>query len=268
MRLRRFHVKPPVCTAQWGESDGRKGDAMFPTERPVALDEVRAHLLTAQERLSREKNDILALYPLTTAFNRETYAFAYVRAERLGMQAIRTRLAGLGWLPTRIDPDGEVIGGHREAMKRWLKSSGGVPPEANVFGNDFMHALTRCALRFGWNTPEFFRLAGRTANLFRELSCLIGVAWYCNWLGENRVEHVELSQPDNVVQTAAELAALLQSPEIVKLLRAAEQDDEKEPAAGKSRRSAAKPKSSRRHTRPNLRIVQGDNNETTGQPPV
>lgn len=243
---------------------------MFPTERPVALDEVRAHLLTSQERLSREKDDILALYPLTSAFNRETYAFAYVRAERLGMQAIRARLAGLGWLPTQIDPDGEVMGGHREAMKRWLKSSGDDPPEANLFGNDFMHALTRCAMRFGWNTPEFYRLAGRIANLFRELSCLIGVAWYCNWFGENHVEHVELSQPDNVVQTAAELAALLQSPEIVKLLRAAEQDDEKKPHARKSSHHATRKASSRAHNhrRPTLRLVPRDTGENTTPPPA
>src|SRR5690348_13914838 len=143
--------------------------------KSVNLEELREHLSYAKDRLSREKSDILALYPLKDGFNREEYAFAYVRAERLGMRAINRRLSEIDWLPMQLDTKAEIAGESRSSMKRWLTAALAGKPDSDEFGNDFMHALTRCGLALGWDHAEFIKLASRIANLFRDLSCLIGI---------------------------------------------------------------------------------------------
>jgi hypothetical protein len=64
----------------------------------VSIDSLKTHLDNAKELLSLEKAAILELSPLPDNFKREEYAFAYVRAERLGMKAINRRLAEIAWL--------------------------------------------------------------------------------------------------------------------------------------------------------------------------
>ena len=71
--------------------------------KSINLDQLRQHLSHAKDQLSREKIEILGLHPLKDGFNREEYAFAYVRAERLGMRAINRRLAEIDWLPMQLD---------------------------------------------------------------------------------------------------------------------------------------------------------------------
>ncbi len=233
--------------------------------RPVHIDELRAHLTLAQERLTLEKAEILKLHPLNLPYNREAYAFAYVRAERMGMEAINLRLAALAWLPMQLDTRSEMMESNRASMKRWLKSAAQSKPEAAFFGNDFMHSLTRCALRFGWNTPEVTKLTSRISNLFRDLSCLIGVAYYCNWLTEHKVESVHLSEPDNIGQTAVEFAALVQSPDFLQQLRAPEQNNGHKKSSKKGEEKIAKKeevvsrKSGLRTSkkRPTLRVIEG-----------
>src|SRR3984885_12950749 len=194
--------------------------------RSINLDQLRAHLSHAKENLSREKSEILALYPLKDEFNREEYAFAYVRAERLGMRAINRRLSEIDWLPMQLDTRAEIAGESRSSMKRWLTAAPAGKTDSDEFGNDFMHALTRCGLALGWDHSEFIKLAARVANLFRDLSCLIGIVYYCTWLAENRVENIRRSNPADLGKTAEEIAALMQSPEIFRYMRAPEQNDE------------------------------------------
>ncbi|MGE3624270.1 MAG: hypothetical protein AB7H77_10435, partial [Bdellovibrionales bacterium] len=141
----------------------------------------------------------------------------------------------------------------RSSMKRWVTSAFTGKPDSEEFGNDFMHALARCGLAFGWDNAEFIKLAARIANLFRDLSCLIGIVYYCTWLAENRVDGIRLSNPDDLGKTAEEIAALMQSPEIFRYMRAPEQDDEqrgaRKPRSGKG--GAAKGK-------PSLRVIKND----------
>src|ERR1700761_5959885 len=118
--------------------------------KSINLDQLREHLSQAKDRLSREKLEILALYPLEQDFNRENYVFAYVRAERLGMRAINRRLSEIDWLPMQLDTRSEVSVESRASMKRWLASALPSKPDSDEFGNDFMHALARCGLTLGW----------------------------------------------------------------------------------------------------------------------
>jgi hypothetical protein len=215
----------------------------------INLDELRQHLSHAKERLSREKSDILHLHPLADGFNRQEYVFAYVRAERLGMRAINRRLSEIEWLPMQLDAQTEVVSENRSSMKRWLNSALAGTPGSDEFGNDFMHSLARCGLQFGWDHPEFIKLASRVANLFRDLSCLIGIVYYCTWLAENRVEDIKLTNPEDLGRTAEEISILIQSPEIYRYLRAPEQNDE----------SGLKSKRGKEKKRPSLRVIENDN---------
>jgi hypothetical protein len=224
--------------------------------KKVNLDELREHLSHAKEKLSREKNDILGLHPLTEGFNREAYAFAYVRAERLGMRAINTRLSEIDWLPMQLDAQTEVVSENRSSMKRWLTSAVGSKPGSDEFGNDFMHSLTRCGLAFGWEHPEFNKLSSRIATLFRDLSCLIGIVYYCTWLAENRVEDIKLSNPADLGKTAEEISTLMQSPEIYRYLRAPEQNDERNGSRAKSR--AAEKAAKKETKKPSLQVIKND----------
>ncbi len=222
--------------------------------KSINLDELREHLGHAKEKLAREKVALLHSHPLKDNFNREEYAFAYVRAERMGMRAINRRLSEIEWLPMQLDARSEVISENRSSMKRWLNSVFAGQPDADEFGNDFMHALARCGLTHGWDHPEFIKLASRVANLFRDLSCLIGIVYYCTWLAENRVEDIRLSSPEDLVKTAEEISTLVQSPEIYRYLRAPEQDVAKKPRA-QGRKKIEKPEKKR----PALRVIENEN---------
>ncbi|HEU0118203.1 MAG TPA: hypothetical protein VFR09_06170 [Alphaproteobacteria bacterium] len=217
----------------------------------VTIDQLRAHLEIAKDKLSLEKEKILELHPLAGDFSREEYAFSYVRAERVGMRVINRRLAEIAWLPMQLDPRSEILSEGRSSMKRWLSSPIARAPDSDEFGNDFMHALTRCGLQKGFENPSFIRLAARVANLFRDLSCLIGLIYYCTWMSENNIEAVELSDPSDVERTAEEIAGLLQSPEIYRYLKAQEQNDEK--VSRRKKPAIEKPK---KKERPNLRVIK------------
>src|SRR5271168_4555844 len=100
----------------------------------INLDQLREQLSLAKDRLSREKLEILGLHSLKDGFNREEYAFAYVRAERLGMRAINRRLAEIDWLPMQLDTRAEITGESRSSMKRWLTAAFAGKPASHEFG--------------------------------------------------------------------------------------------------------------------------------------
>lgn len=220
----------------------------------VLIEDLRKHLEGAKDRLTQEKADILKLHPLPDDFCREEYAFDYVRAERIGLKTINRRLAEIAWLPLQLDPRTEILSESRQSMKRWLTSAFAVKPGSEQFGNDFIHALTRCAMEHGGEHPHFTKLAGRIANLFRDLSCLVGLIYYCTWLSENKIEGVQLSNLNDLSQTAEEIAMLVQSPEIYRYLRAQEQNDEK--AARVKKSAGARPA---KKSRPALRVIENEN---------
>lgn len=226
----------------------------------VRIDDLRQHLENAKDRLSQEKAEILKLHPLADDFSREEYAFNYIRAERFGLRAINRRLSEISWLPMQLDPRTEVLAESRESMKRWLTSAFAIKPDSQNFGNDFIHALARCSLEGGNNNPKFFKLSNRISNLFRDLSCLIGLIYYCTWLSENNIEAVGLTDPQNLSLAAEEIADLIQSPEIYRHLRAQEQDDEKKSARAKKRMTAKSAADvEKKQARPALQVITNPN---------
>jgi hypothetical protein len=98
-----------------------------------------------------------------------------------------------------------------------------------------MHALTRTGMAHGWDDREFQKVSLRVADLFRDLSCLIGIVYYCTWLSEHGVTELRLSDPNNLSRTAEEIATLLQSPEIYRQLKAKEQNDSLKPKGKKTK---------------------------------
>jgi len=225
--------------------------------KSINLEQLREHLSNAKDKLSREKIHILDLFPLKEGFNREEYAFAYVRAERLGMRAINRRLSEIDWLPMQLDTRSEIATESRSSMKRWLTASFIGKPDADQFGNDFMHSLARCGLALGWDNAEFIKLASRIANLFRDLSCLIGIVYYCTWLAENHVDDLKLSNPDDLGKTAEEIATLMQSPEIYKYIRAPEQNDDDGRTRSKTRKSGGHAEAPKKK-KPALHVIKNE----------
>ena len=179
-------------------------------EKLTQLDELRVHLNRARESLGIEKASVIGLNPVKIDNNREAYLFAYRRAETLGFKHIQRRLRDFYWLPMQLDPKSEMVGDKREAMKGWLKSDQNSQPSSDQYGNDFIHALTRTALLYGFEDNRFKALMDRVANLFRDLSCLVGVVYYCSFLEENHINAAGLSDSENLEITARELAILTQ----------------------------------------------------------
>ena len=219
--------------------------------RSISLEHLGEHLSLAKERLSVEKKEILKNNPLPEGFNREEYVFAYLRAEREGMQAIHARLSEIAWLPMQLDPHSELVTEHRNPMKRWLGSNGGGDPSASDFGNDFIHALTRAAVCHGASDNVSKKLMQRIAGLFRDLSCLIGMIYYATWLAERNVEGIALSDPDDLHRSVVEIAAIVQSPDLQRALRLRAETLRK----AKAKKTLEKPAKSR----PLLHIIRNEN---------
>jgi hypothetical protein len=142
-----------------------------------------------------------------------------MRAERIGMDVINHSLKEVAWLPMQLDPQSEILLENRNAVKKWLGSSSNGQPDGEVFGNDFIHALTRTALLQGWQSKDFRALALRIGELFHDLSCLIGLIYYGIWMSENGIEGLPISNPDDLERTAQEISLLTRSPEVAQLLK-------------------------------------------------
>lgn len=190
----------------------------------VEIEELGDFMQRAQSGLSRERMDIVGQNSLSGKVDREEYTFAYLRAEQFGLKVIKRSLKEVEWLPLKLDPDTEMLASNRKAMKIWLKGEGPNQPTAENFGNDFMHALARSALAHGWDDIRVAQLAARIARLFLDLSCLVGIAYYSAWIAESRIDHVKLSNPADLHQTAVELAEFLRTSGPKVITPAKEQD--------------------------------------------
>jgi hypothetical protein len=187
--------------------------------RLLTLDDLQKHFEDARDKLSRDRQLILQVFPLAEGFSRDEYGFSYLRAERIGIEVINKALKEVSWLPMQLDPQSEILLENKNAIKKWLSSSSTQQPDDSLFGNDFIHALTRTALSQGWDSPEFRSLASRTGELFHDLSCLIGLIYYGVWMTENGIEGLAISDPADLERTAQEIARLTRSPEVLRLLR-------------------------------------------------
>ncbi|MDD3289052.1 MAG: hypothetical protein PHX43_08680 [Alphaproteobacteria bacterium] len=204
----------------------------------------------AQDRLSLEKAEVVSLHPLEAISDKEEYASIYVRAEQLGLKIIKKSLNEVNWLPLRLDPDSEMMTSNRESMKQWVaRDDLTAAPSAEIFGNDFMHVLTRASIHFGWDDIRIAQLAHRIALLFRDLSCLVGIVYYSAWLAEQRVDHVLLTDPTNLFETAKEFAEITAPKKEKKTTPTIEQD------------KSGMPKEKGGAKRPTLRVIKDDDME-------
>jgi hypothetical protein len=225
--------------------------------RNISLEELGEILTVAKERLSDEKKDILKRDHLKHGVAREEYAFAYLRAERIGMLAIHARLAEIAWLPMQLDPQSELVAENRGALKRWLAASDHAYPGVDDFGNDFIHALTRAGLRFGWDDPVIGKLTKRIAALFHDLSCLIGVIYFTDWLAERQIEGIALSDPEDLYRSVIEITAIVQSPELRRALQVRDEEMKK----AKARKALEKPSGK---AKPLLRLILNEDYHEQG----
>ncbi|MFA5040862.1 MAG: hypothetical protein WC464_04430 [Bdellovibrionales bacterium] len=214
--------------------------------RFLTLDELRSQIDLSRERLARERGEILSLAPLPDGYNRDTYSFYYVRAERLGLNAITARLNEVSWLPMHIDPGEEFLLEDRTSIKKWLSSPAASKPDSSCFGNDFAHALTRVALAYGWESAEFSSAASRVGALFHDLSCLIGLIYYGVWMAENGILGVPTTDPTNLGLTAKEVFSVMSSPEVARFIAERE-------------RAQARGKHGKKRTSPFLRVIDNVN---------
>lgn len=187
--------------------------------RLLTLGDLQKHFEQARDKLSHDRQEILSASPLPEDYSRDEYGFSYMRAERIGMEVINHSLKEISWLPMQLDPQSEILLENRNAVKKWLGSSATGQPDGGVFGNDFIHALTRTALTQGWQSNDFRMLAMRIGELFHDLSCLIGLIYYGVWMSENGIEGLPITNPDDLERTAQEIALLTRSPEVAQLLK-------------------------------------------------
>jgi hypothetical protein len=220
----------------------------------LTLDDLQKHFDSARDKLTLDRTEIIASSPLPTDFNRDSYGFSYLRAERIGLEVINHSLSEIAWLPMRLDPHAEIISENRAAMKGWLGEAARGQPDAKDFGNDFIHALTRSAILHGWDSEEFRATAMRIGDLFHDLSCLIGLIYYGIWMSENGIEGLVVTDPADLERTAQEIALLTRSPEVHALLKRRKETERT--------RRAEKDKEARK-ARAALRIVTPEENPHT-----
>ena len=224
-------------------------------EQILSLDDLQAQFEIAREKLACDRTEILAAAPLPQDFSRDAYGFSYIRAERLGLDAVMEHLDEVSWLPMHLDPETEFLLDSKASIKKWLRSSASGQPDSAIFGNDFVHALTRVALTNGWKSPEFRSMARRIGGLFRDLSCLVGLIYYGVWMTENGIMGVPISTPFNLRRTAKEISDLTRSPEIALFLAQ---------RAGALLKEAP-PKT---RSRPALRVIENTNWDAPSSPPA
>jgi hypothetical protein len=224
-------------------------------EQILTLDDLQAHFDRAREKLSRQRAGILDVAPLPRDFSRDIYGFSYIRAERLGLDAILEQLDEVSWLPMHLDPQTEFLLDNKTAIKKWIHSASPGQPDSTAFGNDFVHALTRVALASGWESAEFHDLARRIGGLFLDLSCLIGLIYYGVWMAENGIMGVPVSDPFDLKRAAKEISDLACSPEIALYL--AQRDE-----------AFLQERPPKKRGGPVLRVVKNTNEDAPSQPPA
>ncbi len=175
------------------------------------MDELRSHLATAKERLALERRNILQICPIRKSDNRAAYGFAYLQAERACLSAIKKRMDEIAWLPARLDTSTEINAETRGRMTRWIKNGEQIAPGEEIFGNAFVHALTRCAMLTGTESSATQLQADRIANLFRDLTCLVASIHCSNICSELQLEEIELQAPGDLTRLALDLTLTVES---------------------------------------------------------
>ncbi len=216
--------------------------------RLLTLEDLQKQFDMTRDTLALARKAILDASPLPPDFSRDSYSFSYLRAERIGMAIITNRLEDISFLPMHLDPRVEIMMESKTSIKKWLGSSSHDQPDSACFGNDFIHALTRVAITFGWQSPEFRSMAHRIGELFHDLSCLIGLIYYGVWMAENGIGGVLVSDPYDLERTAREIFDLTMSPEVLELI--------------------ADNKRATQKTTPSLHIVPDMDPETHMPPPI
>ncbi len=218
------------------------------------LDDLQKHFDEARDKLSQDRQKLLVIEPLPEGFSPDSYGFSYLRAERIGLSVITQSLEEVSWLPMRLDPQAELLLENKIAMKKWLGSASPAQPNSDVFGNDFIHALTRVAMTQGWQSDEFRATAKRIGALFHDLSCLIGLIYYGVWMAENGIAGLPITNPDDLALTAQEICLLTRSPEVARILyqRALARYEERPTETNKKK------------TRPSLRVVKSGEGDKEG----
>lgn len=179
----------------------------------LTLPDMESIFEAARKKLALERKEILSLAPLSD-FSPDTYGFSYMRAEHLGLDIVTNYLEDLLWLPMRLDPKAEIMMCEKKDIKKWMSSPKKEQPNSDIFGNDFIHALTRLALKYGWESAEFRVASLRIGRLSRDLSWLIGLIYYGVWMAENGLAGVLVSDPNDLERTALEISTLMYSPEV------------------------------------------------------
>lgn len=169
------------------------------------LDELRLRLMAAKERLALERLNIFQLCPNRKPIDRSAYGFVYIQAERACLGAIKDIMDALEWLPVRLDASAEISADTRERMTRWIRHGENIVPGEEVFGNAFVHAVTRCAMLDGMESAAAHGLVLRIAALFRDLTCLMAAVHCANLCNELQLEQVELSAPHDLACIAMDM---------------------------------------------------------------
>jgi hypothetical protein len=216
--------------------------------RLLTLGDLHKHFEQARDKLAQDRQDILTTSPLPDDFDHDKYGFSYMRAERIGMDAITDRLKEVAWLPMQLDPKSEIMLENRTAMKRWLGASGTGQPDGTDFGNDFIHALTRTAMNDGWHSNELRVLAMRISDLFHDLSCLIGLIYYGVWMSENGIDGLPITNPQDLERTAQEISLMTRSPQVAELMKKRRLLDGDRKTAPATKRKA----------KPDLRVIDNE----------
>ncbi|NBX74550.1 MAG: hypothetical protein EBZ69_09925 [Alphaproteobacteria bacterium] len=180
------------------------------------IDVIRQIIVTAKEQIARDRLEIIAQYPLVPDAAsqdlawREHYAFIYLQAERMGLAAIQKRLDDVqDFMTTRLDTSHEVGGASRSKLKNWVRGEGAALQPELIYGNAFVHVLTRAMMTLGPDDQALVAFADRMARLFRDLACVISIMHCCGMLADRGFSHVPLVAPRNLASTARELAHMV-----------------------------------------------------------
>ncbi len=193
-------------------------------DKDYAIDALRIRLTANKEKLAVERLGILQLCPARKYQNRANYGFAYIRAERLCIAAIKRRMGEIEWLPAKLDTSTEINATTRAQMTQWIRRGEDIAPGEEVFGNAFVHALTRCALTDSNHGEATENLADRIAVLFRDLTCLVAALHCCHLCTELGVARVKITDPKDISQIALDLTIVTET--MLGMLEGEDEDEE------------------------------------------
>jgi hypothetical protein len=177
-------------------------------EKYISLPMIYEQLGLAKASLALDRQQILHSWPLTNPMDLNVYGFAYLRAERVCIAAIQHSLSEIPWLPLDINAESQLSPDTRQQLARWIKAGQWSQPDEAMFGNSFVHALTRCALLCGADDAACVKLANHIGLLFRDLTFLVSSLHACEICAEFGLQGAELHNHENLSQTAFDLSLL------------------------------------------------------------